>query len=75
MKIVIDIPEEEYNECKMQVELMKQEGIIIESLNTALRIFVANGTPLEGWLSTFNTDSATQCYSAIQELKKEIGDV
>ena len=46
MKIVIDIPEEEYNECKMQVELMKQEGIIIESLNTALRIFVANGTPL-----------------------------
>lgn len=46
MQIVIDIPEEEYNECKMQVELMKQEGIIIESLNTALRIFVANGTPL-----------------------------
>lgn len=46
MQIVIDIPEEEYNECKMQVGLMKQEGIIIESLNTALRIFVANGTPL-----------------------------
>ena len=46
MKLVIDIPEEEYNECKMQVEMMKQEGFLIESLNTALRIFIANGTPL-----------------------------
>lgn len=36
MQIVIDISEEEYNECVMQVEMMEQEGIIIESLNTAL---------------------------------------
>ena len=46
MKIVIDIPEEDYNAYKMQVEMMKQEGILIESLSTALRILVANGTPL-----------------------------
>ena len=26
--------------------MMKQEGFLIESLNTALRIFIANGTPL-----------------------------
>lgn len=46
MQIVIDISEEEYEECKMQVEMIKQEGFLIESLNTALKIHVANGTPL-----------------------------
>jgi type VI protein secretion system component Hcp len=47
MELVIEIPEEEYNECKMQVEFMKQEGCMIDSLSTALRIHVANGKPLE----------------------------
>lgn len=46
MQMVIDIPEQDYNECKMQVEMIKQEGFLIESLNTALKIHVANGTPL-----------------------------
>lgn len=46
MKVVIDISEEEYDECKMQVDMIKQEGFLIESLNTALKIHVANGTPL-----------------------------
>lgn len=26
----------------------------------------------EEWLSTFNTDSATACFTAVQELKKKI---
>jgi len=26
----------------------------------------------EEWLSTFNTNSATACFTAVQELKKEI---
>ena len=47
MKLVVDISEEEYNDCKMQVELIKQEGLLVESLNTALKIHVANGKPLE----------------------------
>lgn len=46
MKLIIDIPEEEVNECKRQVDMIKQEGFLIESLNTALKIHVANGTPL-----------------------------
>lgn len=46
MKLIIDISEEEYNDCKMQVELIKQEGFLVESLNTALKIHVANGKPL-----------------------------
>lgn len=47
MKLIIDIPEDEVNECKMQVDMIKQEGFLIESLNTALKIHVANGKPLE----------------------------
>ena len=46
MKLIIDIPEDEVNECKMQVDMIKQEGLLIESLSTALKIHVANGTPL-----------------------------
>ena len=48
MKLVIDIPEEEYKECMMQVDMIKQEGFLIESLNTALKIHVANGSPTKG---------------------------
>lgn len=43
MKLIIDIPKEEYDECKRQVDMIKQEGVLIESLNTALKIHVANG--------------------------------
>ena len=29
---------------------------------------------IKDWLSTFNTDSATACFTAVQELKKEINN-
>lgn len=29
-------------------------------------------TSFEEWLSTFNTDSATECFTAVQELKKRL---
>lgn len=47
MRLEIDILEEEYNECKTQVDMIRQEGFLIESLNTALKIHVANGKPLK----------------------------
>ena len=47
MKLIIDITEDEINECKMQVNVIKQEGFLIETLTTALKIHVANGKPLE----------------------------
>ena len=46
MKIVIDISEEEYNECKNRFNMIYQEGYLNFNLNTALVILVANGTPL-----------------------------
>lgn len=30
------------------------------------------GFDLKEWLSSFNTDSATECFTAVQELKKQI---
>lgn len=29
-------------------------------------------TSFEDWLNSFNTDSATECFTAVQELKKQI---
>ena len=31
-------------------------------------------TSFEEWLSSFNTESATCCFTAVQELKKKMGD-
>ncbi len=46
MKLIIEIPEDEYEQCKAELELMKCKGVLIECLNTALRIHIANGKPL-----------------------------
>lgn len=47
MKLMIDVPEEIYEECKMQAELIGQEGTLIESTNLLLKILVANGKALD----------------------------
>lgn len=48
MKIVIDIPEEEYKECKNRFNMIYQEeGYLNYNLNTALVIYVALGKPIE----------------------------
>ena len=31
-------------------------------------------TNLQDWLSTFNTESATECFTAVQQLKEIIND-
>jgi len=33
-----------------------------------------NITGIEEWLSTFNTDSATECFTAVQRLKESVND-
>ena len=63
MEIVIKIPENEYNIAKYG-----QYGKINVDI---VRKALANGTPLAEWLSSFNTDSAPQCFNKIQELKRE----
>lgn len=46
MKLIIDIPEEEYNECKNRFNMIYQEGYLNYNLNTSLVMYIANGTPL-----------------------------
>ena len=46
MKVIIDIPEEEYKECKNRIDMIYQEGYLNYNLNTALVLYVANGIPL-----------------------------
>jgi len=66
MKLIIDIPKE------MIISIA--EGCFGAKYNMYDIVgCVMNGTPLKEWLSSFNTDSATQCFNAVQELKKEGG--
>lgn len=45
-------------------------GLNIASMSLAeLRIWV-----LQDWLSTFNTESATECFTAVQRLKESVDD-
>lgn len=62
MKLIIDIPDKTY-------ESISRCSVIDIPLGFAIK----HGTPLKEWLSSFNTDSATQCFNAVQELKKKVG--
>ena len=46
MKLIIDIPDQEYNDCKNRFNMIYQEGYLNYNLNTALIMYIANGTPL-----------------------------
>lgn len=45
----------------------------IETLDMLTEAF-KECTPLKEWLSTFNTDSATACYTAVQRLKESVNE-
>ena len=66
MKLIIDIPDE-------FSESVNQYGVIDTFDNSLIEFAIKNGTPLKEWLKTFNTDSAPQCFNAVQELKKKVG--
>lgn len=44
MKLIIDIPDQEYNDCKNRFNMIYQEGYLNYNLNTALIMYIANGT-------------------------------
>lgn len=67
MKLIVDIPEELYDEY-VSVNLGRGNGKnIVYNLLDAIK----KGTSLKEWLKTFNTDSAPICFNKIQELKRE----
>lgn len=64
MEILIKISEDSYkatcNGCMLPPD--------VENVVNAIK----NGKPLISWLSTFNTESATACYTAVQRLKESL---
>lgn len=59
MKLIVDIPIDEYEHI-----VYEDDGI------DELREKIADSIPLKEWLGSFNTDSATECFTAIQKLKE-----
>ena len=62
MQIFIDIHEKDY-------QSMKNGHIPFSVLDVIMK-----GTPLKEWLLSFNTDSATECFTAVQRLKEGLND-
>ena len=60
MELVIKIHEKDY-------QSIKNGHIPFSVLDVIMK-----GTPLKEWLSTFNTDSATECFTAVQRLKESL---
>lgn len=46
MELIINISEQEYNECKNLFNMVYQEGYLNYNLNTSLIMYIANGIPL-----------------------------
>lgn len=65
MIVIIDIPDD------TQENMKKGFVSLYEKDHTLLRA-IQEGEPVKDWLSTFNTDSTTECFKAIQELKKKV---
>ena len=61
MLLIVDIPIDEYEHI-----VYEDDGI------DELREKIADSTPLKTWLKSFNTDSATECFTAIQKLKEGV---
>lgn len=63
MKLIVSIPNEIYK------QYMENRIRTIDVLHA-----VSRGTPLKDWLKTFNTDSATECFTAVQQLKERANE-
>lgn len=55
-----------YSEEIIEKRLSKEE------LKRILLLGLNSDAQIKSWLSSFNTDSATECFTAVQELKKRL---
>lgn len=84
MKLIIDIPTDHYNEIVFhdmdKLRECVKNGTVVENVADVdcdfgqeqfeKRRFL--NEYLRKWLSSFNTNSATMCFTEIQELKKKV---
>lgn len=68
MKLIIDIDEEMYKEYVL-VCLDRGNG---KTITYNLLKAIKNGTPLNEWLNSFDTNSATKCFEAVNLLKQKL---
>ena len=57
---------------KNPIELDRHKSLPITLIDYSIESLEQQ--PCEDWLSSFNTDSATACYTAVQRLKEKIYD-
>lgn len=68
MQIVIDIPEGFYEEVRKDSSVLAPPFLSCEKVGE----IIANGTPLTEWLNSFDTNSATKCFEAVNILKQRL---
>lgn len=68
MKLIVDINEDIY--IRLSDSDIKLTMDDIDTIRTAIRNGVKVKT-VKTWLNSFNTDSATDCFNAVQRLKAE----
>ena len=66
MKLIIDIDDDYYEIVKHDVEIYHNDFLPF--------ILIANGTLLTEWLNSFDTNSATKCFTAVNLLKQRLED-
>lgn len=64
MKLIIDIDDDYYEIVKHEVEVYRSDFHPF--------ILIAKGTPLTEWLNSFDTNSATKCFEAVNLLKQRL---
>lgn len=62
------------NSCLMAIKALEQQQNVHDTCKKCVEFSEFEQQPCEDWLSTFNTDSATACYTAVQRLKESLNE-
>ena len=62
------------NAFKLAIKALEQRQNIHDKCKRCVEFSEFEQKPCEDWLQTFNTDSATECFTAVQRLKESVND-
>lgn len=60
-----------YNDCERCIYMFDSSGCWNYGCDYGMEQYTINQF-LKRWMTTFNTDSATECFTAVQELKHRL---
>ena len=58
----------------LAIKALEQQQNIHDKCKRCVEFSEFEERPCEDWLSTFNTESATECFTAVQRLKESVND-